>query len=65
MENKDYSYQCNYCISRLICICRGKKEKCLLADNEEYFKQLLGCYGKNTDWDMVLESIAAIQPCFR
>lgn len=47
---KDYSYQCNYCISRLLCLDRPKVDKCNLYDNEQYFKECIYSYGNYYDW---------------
>lgn len=47
---KDYSYQCNYCISRLLCLNRPKVDKCNLYDNEQYFKECVYTYGNYYDW---------------
>lgn len=47
---KDYSYQCNYCISRLLCLDRPKVDKCNLYDNEQYFKECIYTYGNYYNW---------------
>lgn len=47
---KDYSYQCNYCISRLLCLNRPKVDKCNLYDNEQYFKECIYTYGNYYNW---------------
>lgn len=47
---RDYSYQCNYCISRLLCLNRPKVDKCNLYDNEQYFKECVYSYGNYYDW---------------
>lgn len=47
---KDYSFQCNYCISRLLCLDRPKVDKCNLYDNEQYFKECIYTYGNYYNW---------------
>ena len=47
---KNYSYQCNYCISRLLCLDRPKVDKCNLYDNEQYFKECIYTYGNYYNW---------------
>lgn len=47
---KDYSFQCNYCISRLLCLNRPKVDKCNLYDNEQYFKECIYTYGNYYNW---------------
>ena len=47
---KDYSYQCNYCISRSLCLDRPKVDKCNLYDNEQYFKECIYTYGNYYNW---------------
>lgn len=47
---KDYSYQCNYCISRLVCLDFPKAKKCTLFDNEQYFKECIYSYGGYSNW---------------
>lgn len=50
IELKDYSYQCNYCISRLVCLDRPKCVKCNFFDNEQFFKECIYSFGSYNVW---------------
>lgn len=47
---KDYSHQCNYCLSRLICFDRPKSTACAFCDNEQYFKECIYSLGDYFKW---------------
>lgn len=55
--DKDYSYQCNYCISRLICLNYPQSKKCNFCDNEQYFKECIYTFGNYNYWNMTFKMI--------